>query len=107
GCTDLNIVVDDEDTVDIDITQGDPVIDGAELTQIDGRTATWHWCPSSAQIATGRFTLVLSADDHDNPPTVKNYVLVLRNGGVNEHLVINEIDYDQVSTDNAEYVEIY
>jgi lamin tail-like protein/Big-like domain-containing protein len=107
GCTDLNIVVDDEDTVDVDITQGDPVIDGAELTQIDGRTATWHWCPSSQQIAQGRFTLILSADDHDNPPTIKEYVLVLRNGTASEHLVINEVDYDQVGTDSAEYVEIY
>jgi len=63
GCTDLNIVVDDEDTVDVDIAQDDPVIAGAELTQIDGRTASWHWCPSAQQIAMGRFTLVLSADE--------------------------------------------
>src|SRR5207248_11117452 len=25
----------------------------------------------------------------------------------NDHLVINEVDYDNVGTDNAEYVEIY
>jgi len=107
GCTTIAIAVDDEDTVDLDIAQEAPVIDGAQLTQIDGRTAVWDWCPTPAQIAQQRFTLILSADDHDNPKTILNYVLVLRTTTATTHLVINEVDYDQVGTDGAEFIEIY
>jgi len=107
GCTTLAIAVDDEDTVDVDITQADPIIEGAELIQIDRRTASWQWCPTPAQIEQSRFTLVLSADDGDNPPTIKNYVLVLRDGTASQHLVINEVDYDMVGSDATEFVEIY
>ena len=54
------------------------MIDGAQLTARDGHTATWHWCPSRAQQAQPRYSLVLSADDGDNPKAVKNYLVVLR-----------------------------
>jgi hypothetical protein len=49
---------------------------------------------------------VLSADDGDNPKTIKNYVIVLHQAA-GPSLVINEVDYDQVGTDTAEYIEIY
>jgi len=104
-CMTVNVVVQDQDTPQVDIGQEAPVIDGAQLTPIDGQSANWTWCPSAAQAAAqDRYTLVLSADDRDNPKTIKDYVIVL--SGKVPTLVINEIDYDQVGTDLAEYVEI-
>ena len=107
-CTDVDIVVEDQDSPMVAIAQEDPAIDGGMLTIVDGLTATWHWCPTAQQVAaSNRYTLVLSADDGDNPKTIKNYVLVVGSGTTQQSkLVINEVDYDMVGTDNAEYVEI-
>lgn len=80
-CVDLNVVVEDQDTAQVDITQEEPVIEGATLTQEDGQTATWHWCPTRAQEGDSRYTLVLAADDGENPKTIKNYLVVLRGTG--------------------------
>lgn len=107
-CTDVDIVVEDQDSPMVTIAQEAPVIDGGQLMIIDGLTATWHWCPTAQQVAASdRYTLVLSADDGDNPKTIKNYVLVVSSGTTQQSkLVINEVDYDNVGTDNAEYIEI-
>jgi hypothetical protein len=107
-CVMLDIVVEDQDTAQVTIGEEEPLIAGATLTQLDGTTATWRWCPSPAQVAeTDRYTLVLSADDGDNPKTIKMYVLVLSGGGTGTPtLVINEVDYDNVSTDSSEYLEL-
>ena len=79
SCLDLKVVVADQDTPSVTITQGAPLIDGATLTADDGLTASWHWCPSDAQIAAAdRYTLELSADDSDNAPTILDYLIVLR-----------------------------
>jgi hypothetical protein len=77
-CLDLDVVVEDQDTAQVTLTQEEPVIDGAELTQQDGQSAKWHWCPTRAQQGDTRYTLVLGADDGDNPKTIKNYLVVLR-----------------------------
>lgn len=77
-CVDLDIVVEDQDSAQVAIAQEDPAIDGATLTDNGNLTATWHWCPTRAQAAESRYTLALSADDHDNPKTLKNYLVVLR-----------------------------
>src|SRR5512143_15120 len=82
-CVDLNVVVEDQDTAQVTIKQEEPLIDGAKLTQMDGQTATWHWCPSRAQEGDSRYTLVMSADDGDNPKTIKNYLVVLRGSATN------------------------
>lgn len=79
-CVDVDIVVEDQDSVRVEIAQVDPVIEGAALTQRDGLTASWHWCPSREQQAESRYTLVLAADDGDNPRTVKEFLVVLRGG---------------------------
>ena len=105
-CADLSIVIEDMDSATVTIAQEPPVIDGAQLTIVDGLDATWHWCPTPLQISqSNRYTLELSADDGDNARTIKDYVLVLGGGGM-PHVVINEIDYDNVGTDTAEYVEL-
>jgi len=80
-CVKLDIVIDDADTADVRISQGDPVIEGADLAIRDGHTATWQWCPSRGQQAEPRYTLKLVADDGDNPKTTKDYLIVLRGGG--------------------------
>lgn len=80
NCVELQIEVDDQDTPDVALSQEEPIIEGAVLDRIDGRSATWRWCPSKTQAAETRHTLVLAADDGDNPKTTKTYVVVLRDG---------------------------
>jgi len=80
-CVDLDVVVDDQATAQVIITQEDPVIDGAKLMVIDGATAKWHWCPTTAQQQSdSRYTVVFAANDNQNPKTEKPYLIVLRNG---------------------------
>ncbi len=81
-CVDISAVIEDSDSPAVTIAQEMPLIDGATLKTVDGLDATWHWCPSKAQqAADNRYTLVLSADDGDNPKTIKNYLIVLRSTG--------------------------
>lgn len=78
-CIDLNIVVEDQDTAQVEIAQEEPLIENATLMAVDGTTAEWRWCPTQAQVdAESRYTLTLSADDLENPKSMKNYLLVLR-----------------------------
>ncbi|MFN0250987.1 MAG: lamin tail domain-containing protein [Kofleriaceae bacterium] len=106
-CADFDVVVDDLDSLSVEITEVAPTIAGATLTPIDDHSARWRWCPTSQQIAeSDRYTLVLSADDGENPPTLKYYVLVLATGG-GARLVINEVDYDQAASDTREFVELF
>jgi hypothetical protein len=78
-CLDISVVVDDQDSATVDIAQEEPLIEGALLQPGAGLTAAWNWCPSPAQIAAqDRYTLALSANDGDNPKTIKNYLIVLR-----------------------------
>lgn len=106
-CVMVDIVVEDSDSTDVTIAEEQPLIDGAMLNQVDGTTASWTWCPMPAQIAeTDRWTLSLSADDGDNAKQLKNYVIVLGGSTTKPTLVINEVDYDNISTDNAEYIEV-
>jgi hypothetical protein len=79
GCVDVPVVVEDQDSPAVTLTQDEPVIEGAELTVTGGLTAAWRWCPTRAQVdADDRYTLTLRADDGENPATVKNYLVVLR-----------------------------
>ncbi|MEZ4373255.1 MAG: pre-peptidase C-terminal domain-containing protein [Polyangiaceae bacterium] len=78
-CVDVAIEVEDPDSPGVTIAQVEPVIEGAELLQDSGLTATWTFCPTAAQIqAEDIYTLRLSADDGDNPAVTKNFVVVLR-----------------------------
>jgi hypothetical protein len=105
-CVDLDIVVEDQDTPQVTITEEEPKIAGATLEQLDGTTAHWRWCPTASQAAeTDRYTLVLGADDGEHMKVLKHYVLML--GAAGPAVVINEIDYDNTGLDEFEYVEIY
>ncbi len=78
-CVDLGVLVEDQDSVSVTILQEEPAIEGSMLDQTGPFAATWRWCPTRDQIdAEDRYTLTLSADDDDNPKTLKNYLVVLR-----------------------------
>jgi hypothetical protein len=79
-CVELDIVIEDQDTPMVKLDQETPMIDGATLTPDDGQSAKWKWCPTKAQQTEQRYTLTLSADDSDNPKTLKQYLVVLRGG---------------------------
>ena len=79
-CVDLDIVVEDQDTAEVTLAMEEPKIAGATLDQQDGTTAKFNWCPTKEQEAEQRYTLVISADDGENPKTLKNYLIVLRGG---------------------------
>jgi hypothetical protein len=106
-CTIVDILVEDQDTADVTIGEEEPRIAGAMFDQVDGQTARWEWCPTPQQVAeSDRYTLVLSADDGENPKALKNYVIVIAGVRGGPGIVLNEVDYDQVGTDTTEYVEL-
>ncbi|MBW2525712.1 MAG: hypothetical protein JRI23_16130 [Deltaproteobacteria bacterium] len=81
-CIDLPVVVTDEDSASVIIAAEAPLIAGSSLVQTTELSATWSWCPSPQQIAdANRYSLTLSADDSQNPRTLKNFLLVLEGSG--------------------------
>lgn len=81
SCLTLQVLVEDPDSTDVQITQDNPIIDGARLNETE-EGHVWEWCPSSEQIASGdSFVLALAADDGEHL-TTKHFVIVLRNGPV-------------------------
>jgi hypothetical protein len=77
-CIDLDVVIEDQDTTAVDIAMDEPKITGATLEAGENNMAHFNWCPTKEQEAEQRYTLTLSADDHDNPKTIKSYLVVLR-----------------------------
>jgi hypothetical protein len=78
-CLELDVEVLDSDSTEVQLGQEEPVIEGATLEQTGGLAGVWRWCPSEVQIAADdRYTLTLSADDGENPKTLKPYLIVLR-----------------------------
>ncbi len=79
SCLDVPIVVEDPDTAGVTLSEAEPLIDGTTLTQDSELTGSWSFCPTQEQLdADDRYNLILSADDGDNPPTLKDYLIVLR-----------------------------
>ena len=78
-CLALGVEIVDSDSAQVEISQVEPLVAGAELSQTDGLRADWTWCPSSPQIeADDRYSVVLAADDSSNPRTAHPYLIVLR-----------------------------
>lgn len=79
-CLQLDIEIDDPDSAQVTLDQAPPLIEGASLSAAaDGRTGSWSWCPTRRQVETSdRYTLLLVADDGDNPAVTKEFVIVLR-----------------------------
>jgi hypothetical protein len=80
-CVTLQVVIEDQASAHVTIAQEQPLIIGATLMQTDGQTATWKWCPTVSQAMESRYTLILSADDGQNPKTLKDYLVVVRDSG--------------------------
>lgn len=79
SCLEIDVEVLDSDSAEVRIAQDEPLIEGASLEQTAGLTAIWRWCPTEVQVAADdRYTVMLSADDGDNPRTVHPYLVVLR-----------------------------
>jgi hypothetical protein len=77
-CGGLTILIEDNDSPEVEIKQEEPVIAGADFQQDSGLTAKWSWCPTADQIAADdRYMLRLSASDGKNT-TTKDYLIVLR-----------------------------
>jgi hypothetical protein len=78
-CLDLPIVVSDTDSTEVSIAQEAPMIAGATIKQTGAFSATWHWCPTAAQVAQqDRYFLSVSASDGTHSKVVKTgYVIVL------------------------------
>jgi hypothetical protein len=78
-CINVEIEIEDPDTPNVDIVQVEPVLTGATLVQDSGTLATWRWCPSADQAAASdRHVLILGADDRENAPTLKHFLIILR-----------------------------
>lgn len=79
-CLTVPVIVDDQDTVEVALVQEPPLIEGAQLDRVGPQAARWSWCPSAGQAAApGRYSLLLSADDGENPKALKAFELILRN----------------------------
>ena len=79
-CVDLDVVIEDQDTAEVTLALEEPKLDNMNLSQEDGLTAKFNWCPTKEQEAENRYTVTISADDGENPKTIKNYLIVLRGG---------------------------
>ncbi len=79
-CVSVDIEIEDPDSTEVELDQVPPLIADANLNpDSNGLAGTWNWCPNREQTdADDRYDLVLSANDGDNEPTEKQYVIVLR-----------------------------
>jgi Bacterial pre-peptidase C-terminal domain/Putative Ig domain len=79
SCIELDILVEDPDSPDVDISLEDPIEDGYEFVQDDPMAGIFSWCPTAKQIeGSERYTLNLKADDRGGHIGRKKYVIVLR-----------------------------
>ncbi len=79
-CARFDVAVEDADSESIALTQAAPTIAGSVLEPDPGGfTGAWEWCPSREQKdVADQWSLTLSADDGDNEPTLKDFVIILR-----------------------------
>ena len=79
GCTEITLLVTDQDSTEVRFSEEEPRIEGAMLFQESGFEAIWRWCPTPAQRkAQDRYLLTLAADDGENPKALKRYQIILR-----------------------------
>ncbi|MFH2006755.1 MAG: pre-peptidase C-terminal domain-containing protein [bacterium] len=78
-CIELDVLVEDPDSPDVDISLEEPIEDGYQFTQDDAVAGVFSWCPTDKQIESAeRYTLNLKADDRGGHVGRKKYVIVLR-----------------------------
>lgn len=76
----LDIEIEDPDSADLELSVVPPIIDNSNLSgSSNGLSGSWDWTPTREQIeASDRYDLTLSADDGDNPATLKDFIIVIR-----------------------------
>ncbi|MDX2086224.1 MAG: pre-peptidase C-terminal domain-containing protein [Kofleriaceae bacterium] len=77
-CIDFDVVIEDQDSAQVELALEQPITEGMRLDQEDGLTARFNWCPTKEQENEQRYTVVISANDGENPKAIKNYLIVLR-----------------------------
>ncbi len=78
-CLDVDVVVEDLDSSEVDIYLEDPIETGYEFTQDDPLAGTFSWCPEPKQVeASDLYVLNLAANDRDGHITKKKYTIVIR-----------------------------
>ncbi|MBL4634755.1 MAG: PPC domain-containing protein [Kofleriaceae bacterium] len=103
-CIDIEIVIEDQDSAEVILTEQEPKIPGATLSQDGGLIGQWSWCPTKAQSnAQDRYLLTIGADDSQNPLTLKNYQIILRDSSVNNcpgqaPVIVHQISNQSTST---------
>ncbi len=75
-CVQLPVLVEDPDDTAVDLRQR-AVIPGSTFKVTGGKSGTFTWCPTAAQAVTARWSLLLAANDHDNPPVYKDYIILI------------------------------
>ncbi len=81
GCVEIDIAVDSQTAAQVQLSEQPPGIENAEFEQTSGLEGVWRWCPSVGQIdKSDQYRLVLVADDDENPPAKKEYLIVLQDG---------------------------
>lgn len=79
SCVEVDVLVDDPDSPQVDLYLEEPLEDGFQLNQDGAMAATFTWCPSAKQIeGSERYTLNLAADDRTGHIGRKKYVIVIR-----------------------------
>jgi len=77
----FEIEVRDNDTLEVDIWSRMPLPEGASITPLGPKRASFLWVPTPDQVdASERWTIPLEADDREHAPTPHDYVVVLRSG---------------------------
>jgi len=77
-CIDVMVAVLDDDSVEVDIRDVPPLVDGGSMSTLGGHEALWSWCPSESQVdASARYTLHIEAQDERHPPVPQSFDIVL------------------------------
>ncbi|MCP4446266.1 MAG: hypothetical protein GY811_13115 [Myxococcales bacterium] len=78
-CIEIEILIEDQDSFQVTLSEEEPRIQGAELVQDQNLRGQWRWCPTKEQkAAQDRYLLTIGADDGDNSLALKHYQIILR-----------------------------
>ena len=78
-CLEIPILVEDPDSASVAIAAAGDVLPGATLEQTGDSSALWKWCPQRSEfVLPTKHVLSFIADDGENEPVSKTYVVVIR-----------------------------
>ena len=76
-CLDLNVEVEDLDSLQVEISQN-PAVLGSTIEALGPFQARFSWCPTEKQAGEAVYLLGLVADDHENPAVTKDFAIIVR-----------------------------